>query len=74
MHCREGRRLAQVARFQLPIHEFADRREGQRMAATDNFLKSSAALHDHDAQAAGIRVQFLFIQDHADRKGSLFSA
>jgi hypothetical protein len=44
------------------------------MAATDNFLKAGAALHNHDTKAAGIRIEFLLIQNHADRKSPFLSA
>jgi hypothetical protein len=44
------------------------------MTATDDLLKSGAPVHDHHAQATGIRMQLLLIKDDAQRKLSLCAA
>jgi hypothetical protein len=39
------------------------------MAAAPDFFEARSAIHDHDPQPAGVRIQFLFIKD--DTSGQL---
>src|SRR5437867_13184603 len=40
------------------------------MPAADDLMKSRAAIHDHDPQAAGIRIELFLIQNHCERQFS----